>query len=181
MQIRGEKKSLVTKRRLYFETLKTELASILLFSAVVFPLLMTIEDGRLLSPIRILLMIYIFGQFREIPRLFRIFGCFENLRVQEKLLGFKFDEEMKKHQIYSTTYADENWFISVHSTSLIVFHRKYIHNVSDVKENKNSNFHGPGTPLPLPCEVTVTTFNNEKKRIVGWGIELLNLKEWSQQ
>ena len=189
MQARFNKQRFITTRNLLYLERMRELVVItlsfifivvMLLGLLIFEELLELyifEDGaNIFGGIVFLGVIFLFI-IRGIVLPKRAFIGIDNLREQEKVLGFEFDEEMKKSKIHSTCYQDNTWFINTQYT-LLVFHRQYILNVGDIIRNK---YHSPRSPRETAWVTTVTTIDDEKElKIYGDKHILLELKKWSE-
>jgi hypothetical protein len=63
------------------------------------------------------------------------------IRVQEKVLGFSFDEEMRRLNIHGKTHIDEDWYITadIPTITLIALNRRFIKSISEINKNRNSS------------------------------------------
>ena len=63
------------------------------------------------------------------------------IRVQEKALGFSFDEEMKRLNIHGKVHIDKNWYITadIPTITLIALNRCFIKSISEIQKNHDSS------------------------------------------
>lgn len=55
---------------------------------------------------------------------------------QESLLGFRFDEEMKKRNARGAGYVDDAWFVDIDMTHVVAFRRDFIQSISGIGCNE---------------------------------------------
>jgi len=77
------------------------------------------------------LMMLLCGFFSSLYRIYFVIRNVVKLNNQEKLLGFDFNEEMKRYNITTTRYESSDWFIDVrhnafHTNAQIVLRRDFI-------------------------------------------------------
>lgn len=97
--------------------------------------------------------------------------AFYLLHKQEKLFGIRFNEEMRKYNICSQNYQDNNWFIDIDQSKLLAFHKNYITDVNKIElENSKASL----------WRVTVIDVNGKKKRLISSKESLKNLKNWQK-
>lgn len=148
--LRKSKKCVVTKWRLYFGAMKGMFVISILFSLFCLFLMIFLQiretgwnipsiSQPAIEALRIFLFFSVLLTIGCLPLVLKGIMC---LKKQEKTLRLKFNEEMKKNQIYSTNYKDKYWFISVHMTRIIVFHIDYIISVDNVKRKSTGSGFG---------------------------------------
>lgn len=82
--------------------------------------------------------------------------------VQEKFLAFKFNEEMKEHDVTCIPFDSNHWFIMISHTSIIAFRRDYIVNLENYRTyNTYSKFGG----TMKADEVTVVCKDGNRRKV----------------
>lgn len=126
----------------------------------------------------------VFPHLTESLRIFLFFflllflGCLPStlkgiicIKRQERALGLNFNQEMKKNNITSFYYQDDNWFICITLTRIIVYHQNYIASISRIERNQMSHRIWESSVIGVD-DIEVVVRGSEKG--------LRDLKEWKR-
>jgi hypothetical protein len=96
-------------------------------------------------------------------------GGIVRLAKQERTLKFSFSEEMAKHNITSTVFQNESWFINTNNGTVVAFRRDYI---KEIKKIKDPN--GRGVRLVA----TLIKFDDKQMKIDNTHETISDFKRW---
>jgi len=91
------------------------------------------------------------------------------ITMQEKFLGFSFNDEMKKCNILNPPFMSYNWFIDVDKTRVIAFRRDFITAVSVHKQSGNRG---------MTSHAVINTLNGGTLNVTGAHNSIMSLGNW---
>lgn len=98
-----------------------------------------------------------------------------HIKNQERFFGFKFDNEMKNHNINSFSYQDNNWFIGVTNSRIYAYRGDYFNKLDEGIEFKTAI---EKVGYVLRVETKVKCVDGKTILIVSDDQTIKKLKEW---
>jgi len=120
-------------------------------------------DQRVIGAIGLLSTYW--GSLLSLQRIYFMIVGMIQLNKQEKTLGFRFNDEMKKHHVTTTQYKSEDWYIDVRHNSyctyaFIILRRDFINSLDKIIVTDNTGI-GQGVRHSL----IIRTIDGKKRKI----------------
>ncbi len=157
----------LTKCRLYLSAMKPMLVMTLVFAVIflIIAVVLFFKEGA--DPVPFLIFtpficVFLIALISPLP----LRGIFHISR-QESLLGFSFNEEMKKYHTQGVKNTDDIWFIDVDTAHIIAFRRDFILSIGGIGNNDGQEM-----------QVKVTVADGKIIKVRSSRSSLVSFKNW---